>query len=188
MSRCLVNPHQAWHLRNNLARNCLVHRNGIVSHLDSNSDQGLVVKWRKLEIMATGPGGERVMTAMARVKAGESVFLRHAKDQKLFRKGEFVTFTVDEFGELCMTLFSFGQQLVQNKEQYGRSKGVRFDAPGSNAIGQSDTSVFLFYLTLVSIESILPQSSSVGGQTLHTRQFCSTTRYNTLTRVCRYVK
>jgi hypothetical protein len=123
----------------NLARNCLVHRHGVVSDYDSNSDEGLLVKWRRMEIVATGYRGERTITAMARVEAGESVMLRHAKAQKLFRKGEFLTFSVDEFGELCLTLFFFGNQLVQNIERYGRSKGVHFDAPRKNVTGQSDT-------------------------------------------------
>ena len=123
----------------NLARNCLVHRNGIVSDDDSNCEEGLLMKWRRMEIVATGYGGERVVTAMADVEAGENVVLRHAKAQKLFRKGELLTFGADEFGELCLTLFFFGNQLVQNIERYGRSKGIHFDAPRRNVTGQSDT-------------------------------------------------
>ncbi len=123
----------------NLARNCLAHRSGIVSDYDSNSEEGLMVRWRKMEIGATGSNGERIITAMARVEAGESVFLRYAKAQKLFKKGESVTFTVDEFGELCMTLFFFGSQLIHNMEQFGRSKGITFNISKENVTGQADS-------------------------------------------------
>jgi len=123
----------------NLARNCLVHRFGIVTEYDSNSAGGLLVQWSKMEIKVAGPSGERTVGAMARVEAGESVSLQYAKAKKLFKKGESVTFTVDEFSELCMTLLFFGMQFNHNLEQYGRSKGIHFNAPKDNVTRQADS-------------------------------------------------
>jgi hypothetical protein len=113
----------------NLARNCLVHRKGVVTEHDLNSDQGLLVRWRKMEIVVSGSSGERVISGEARVEAGETVSIRHAKSQKLFNKGELVSFTVDEFTELIWTLTLFGFQLAKSIEDHGRSHGVSFNSP-----------------------------------------------------------
>jgi hypothetical protein len=113
----------------NLARNCLVHREGVVTQHDLNSEEGLLVKWRKMEVVVSGPSGERLIAGEARVEAGEQVSLRHAKAQRLFKKGEVVAFTVDEFAELSLTLTLFGFQIANNIEDYGRSHGVSFDSP-----------------------------------------------------------
>jgi len=118
----------------NLARNCLVHREGVVTQHDLNSEEGLLVKWRKMEVVVSGPSGERLISSEARVEGGETVSLRHAKTQRLFRRGEVVAFTVDEFAELSLTFTLFGFQIAKNIEDYGRSHGVGFSTPdGSSA-------------------------------------------------------
>ena len=42
---------------------------------------------------------------------------RLVDDNKLFRVGEPVTFTAQEFSEICWTFLVFGQQLVANLQQ-----------------------------------------------------------------------
>jgi hypothetical protein len=115
----------------NRARNCLVHRRGIVSDLDVNSPDGLLVRWLKMELLIEGPSGQRSVIPPARAEAGETVSLRQAETTKLFRVGERVAFDAQEFSELCWTFFRFGQQLVSNLEAYGRARGVPFTEPGA---------------------------------------------------------
>lgn len=77
----------------NSARNCLVHRGGIVSDRDQNSDDGLVVEWTKLELRAGEPGRERVLNPPADVAKGEVISIRQTRTRKLFQLGETVTST-----------------------------------------------------------------------------------------------
>lgn len=112
----------------NKARNCMVHRNGIVSALDLNSDEGLLVRWIKMQIITKGPRGQRVVTGGDIIKAGESVSVQQEASQKLFLAGESISFTTDEFSELCFTTMLFGMQLVDNIDNYARAKGMRFDS------------------------------------------------------------
>jgi len=62
----------------NRARNCLVHRAGVVSAQHDANDSGkLRVFWRKSELIASGPAGERPVTESNPILAGgESLLLR----------------------------------------------------------------------------------------------------------------
>lgn len=111
----------------NAARNCLVHRRGVVSERDLSSDEGLLVKWVRLELIADGPDGSRALTSGDIVQAGEAVKIRRSRQEKLFPLGASVEFTNQEFAEVCWTLMVFAQVMVANLERYGRSIGVPFD-------------------------------------------------------------
>lgn len=113
----------------NDARNCLVHRRGIVADRDLNALDGLLVQWRKFELVVRGPGGERVIVPPATIQGGETLSGRQARASRLFRLGEGVSFSPQEFAELCWTLLWFGKALVQNVEAHGKAKGVKFTEP-----------------------------------------------------------
>ncbi|MFC2012629.1 hypothetical protein ACFLVU_05815 [Chloroflexota bacterium] len=111
----------------NKARNCMVHRNGIVSVLDKNSEDGLLVRWRKIQFIAKGPNGQRAVTGGSIVKAGEELSIQQVESHKLFLIGESISFPVEEFSELCLTVMLFGRQLVDNINNYGRTRGIQFN-------------------------------------------------------------
>ena len=94
------------------ARNCLVHRDGIVGGKDLklSGDHGLSVRWRKAELVA-GPGtDERVLQAGSHVDAGETVSVQFIDSEKSFAIGERVTFTVTEYVDISLTFLLFGLQ------------------------------------------------------------------------------
>lgn len=113
----------------NDARNCLVHRRGIVADRDLNMPDGLLVRWRKVELVVRGPGGERVIVPPATINAGEALAGREGKASKLFRLGESVSFSPQEFAEMCWTLLWFGKTIVQRLEAYGKEQSIRFTGP-----------------------------------------------------------
>lgn len=110
----------------NTARNCLVHRRGVVSDRDRNNDDGLLVEWTKLELRAGEPGRERALIPPADVAKGETISIYQKRTSKLFRLGETVAFGAQEFSEICWTFFLLGQSLTAKVESFGRAKGIKF--------------------------------------------------------------
>lgn len=115
----------------NKARNCLVHRRGIVSQADANDGNRLTVMWRGLEITATGAQGERnVIPGKTIVEGGEILQLGFVSGSKSFAHGESVSFSASEFSEISLTLYLFGEDLAKKVEEYGRKCGIKFREPG----------------------------------------------------------
>lgn len=110
----------------NTGRNCLVHRGGIVQAQDLDTQEGMLVRWRKWELVVVGVAGERVVTPPAVVSAGERAGLREVGSSRLFKLGDRVVFSTQEFSELCSTLFRFGQTLVASLEAYARARNIPF--------------------------------------------------------------
>jgi len=111
----------------NTARNCLVHRNGIVSGRDVNSPDGMLVQWRKMEIVVEGRAGRRAVVPPASLEKGELVTMQLVNTNKIFKLGEMVVFSAQEFSDVCLTLFFWGKNLVSLVEDYARKKGVPFN-------------------------------------------------------------
>ena len=112
----------------NAARNCLVHRAGIVSpEHDANVPEGLRVSWRRPELRAVGPAGERSIDESNRLlDAGGTLQMSVSDTCKLFRAGEKVSFTAQEFSYVCLTLILFGQELAQNTVAYAKNRSFPF--------------------------------------------------------------
>ena len=72
----------------NKARNCLVHRQGVVSRKDFHCDEGLLVQWQRLRLSVRGPGDERTITPPAELQTGEEVSLAFEKTSRLFGPGD----------------------------------------------------------------------------------------------------
>jgi hypothetical protein len=110
----------------NSARNCLVHRRGIVSERDSNDGQRLVVKWTKLALVTVEQDGDRELILPARVEAGTHIGVQNRPETAEFPLGSQVRFSVQQFSDICWTLFLFGESTRARVEQYGRNRGFRF--------------------------------------------------------------
>ena len=122
----------------NRARNCLVHRRGVVSTLDTKSDPSLTVAWRKLELVLMDDTGERVFVPPALVERDGEIGIREAGGSKVFALGEKVSFDAQEFSEICWTLFVFGQAIVTEldrrvRESVGSDR--QGDAPDTGSSG-----------------------------------------------------
>lgn len=112
----------------NAARNCLVHRRGIVRRKDLNTPEGLLVRWARLELIAESESGSRSLEPPKPiVKAGEKLSMRQAAGQKTFPLGHEVSFSTQEFAELSWTIFQAGRGAISILESYGRAKGITFD-------------------------------------------------------------
>lgn len=113
----------------NAVRNCLVHRGGIVGPIDVDNEGKLVVKWTRLAIIIRDSTGEREAVPPAKVEAGGEVSIQNMQTEKAFSLGRRITFGVQEFSDLCWTLFLFGSSTTQVVEKYGRARGIQFKNP-----------------------------------------------------------
>ena len=66
----------------NNARNCLVHRRGIISQRDLNSDDTMRVEWRKLHIFLQNQDGEHDLVIGQIVEKESAICLRVKDEQK----------------------------------------------------------------------------------------------------------
>jgi len=109
----------------NAARNCLVHRNGRVGQKDCNNGNVLTVSWYRLGIVAIAPdGAECEIGVGAVVEGGSKVAIKNLAATRDFAIGERVAFGVDEFSQICGTLFFFGGDIVEKVRKYGEALGV----------------------------------------------------------------
>jgi hypothetical protein len=116
----------------NAARNTLVHRNGIVSERDANTENGLLMRWEKLGAFLTKDGEEREVVPPMFVEAGAKIVVQSRPMEKLFALGGQIKVNVQEFADVCWTLFAFGESTKQLLEKHGRARGVVFSsAPGA---------------------------------------------------------
>ncbi len=119
-------PYERHFLSLNQARNCLVHRNGIVAPEDTNQEGRLVVTWRTVEFLAKPPGegDEIVIEGQTRLDAGWSVSLRSTDRERSFDVGKRIELTVPELYQSILTLHALASSLVKSIEAYGVSQGV----------------------------------------------------------------
>jgi hypothetical protein len=124
----------------NKARNCLVHRMGIVCEQDVDSNNELVVLWRTFEIQAESPDGSEdfVIDSPGMVlQEGWKVSSRITDKRKIFKLGERFQFSYREITDTIFSLIVFSSMMVQAVEQYGRSVGIAMSPPSDVAAQQS---------------------------------------------------
>lgn len=110
----------------NKTRNCLVHRNGIVTELDVTANGKLILEWAALVLVVKDNSGEREIVPPAVVEAGGTLSVRNRPYAKEFAVGEEILLTTAEFSGICWTLFTFGNFCAQLLEQFGKSRGITF--------------------------------------------------------------
>lgn len=115
------------------ARNCLVHRAGVVTSHDATSGAGLELKWRTLAVILTGPTGEREVELPAVAEAGTTVAVGVRPRSKTFGPGATITVTSAEFAQVCWTLFLFAVELAKALEVRGRALGFEFSQNAGTA-------------------------------------------------------
>jgi hypothetical protein len=125
-----LDPDLVGHLRTiNDARNCLVHRQGIVQERDVNEDGALRVSWRRLALVIQGPEGERPGFPGAIVEVGETLCVSNRNVSKLFPLGTAISFSVQEFADVCWSLFLLGLSTVKLIEDWARGRGIDMQMP-----------------------------------------------------------
>ena len=126
----LLDPDLVGHLRTiNNARNCLVHRQGIVQERDVNEDGALRVSWRRLALVIQGPEGERAGFPGAIVDVGETLYVSIRDVSKLFPLGNAISFSVQEFADICWSLSLLGLSTTKLIEDWARERGIELQMP-----------------------------------------------------------
>ena len=110
----------------NQARNCLVHRRGVVSSRDTNEKDKLVVKWRIMQLVASPPDGneEIPIHEPTTVEGGWSIGVKFQDRFRAFEIGQRITLQAVELYQSIFTLYSFASELVKSIEAYGVAQGV----------------------------------------------------------------
>jgi hypothetical protein len=109
----------------NFARNCLVHRNGIVTNHDLNSGDKLVVKWSRIAILIQSKDGEKefLQGKTVTVNTGEMIEIQNKDEFKQFALGQRIQFSPQEFADITWGLFRFGSNVVMKINEYGLTNG-----------------------------------------------------------------
>ncbi|MDH4187749.1 MAG: hypothetical protein OEV08_12210 [Nitrospira sp.] len=120
----------------NKARTCVVHRLGTVSALDIDETGILRLSFQHAQFVARGQktGRELVIDRPGIVTTEESMLdLRFIEIERLFQPGERVRLRTHELYDTIITLWRFGMAAAQAVEAYGRSLGIQFPPPPSEA-------------------------------------------------------
>lgn len=112
----------------NAARNCLVHRLGVVSEADVDEDGTLSVLWADIRVEAASPDSRSVVVVEEprEFDAGWSLQLVIEPTTRIYRIGDHIHFT---YRELLGALFShqlFINTLTLSVQQYAESLGFQF--------------------------------------------------------------
>lgn len=114
----------------NAARNCLVHRRGIVGEDDCKNGQPMALRWLRPVLHARAPDGTvselRPTTA---VVGGTEVFFITVPEERAFAIGERFTITANEFASVWWTIRTFGLAVTEALVAFAKTKGITFAEP-----------------------------------------------------------
>ena len=115
----------------NAARNCFVHRGGVVSKVDLDSSGSLVLRWRQLAPFVVEDGTEKPLVLPYLVESGSQIGVKVEPRERSFAEGEQLQVGLEDFSGICWTLFTIAQACGQDLETYGRDKGFEISARAS---------------------------------------------------------
>lgn len=113
----------------NAARNCLVHRHGVVQEADKNTNDGLRVQWTRPALKVEGKLGSHPLVLGDTVNAGERIVFAQEKASKVFAVGQRVEFGVQEFSDLCWTYYIACLRIVEAVKNFGEAMGIKHREP-----------------------------------------------------------
>jgi len=104
------------------ARNCLVHRDGIVFDDDKTEADGLVVRWPAQDVTLSNPGGSPTAVTQpgAELKLGGSFEVRTVTRTRVFPAGKRIVFTTQELNEIGSFLSAFTIDLAFRAQKRAR--------------------------------------------------------------------
>lgn len=120
----------------NKARTCVVHRLGTVSALDVDETGNLKITFQHAKFVARGQetGQELVIDKPGVVVTEDSMLeLQFVENQRTFQLGQRVRLEAHELYDTIITLWRFGMATAQALEAYGKSLGLQFPPPPSEA-------------------------------------------------------
>ncbi len=113
----------------NDARNCIVHREGIVTGMDVGSDGQLTVSWSRLALMARSPDGleDRPIEGPLVVEAEWSIVVSTRLTSRTFAPGEHVIFSFDDLVGMIWSHVYFVNTIAESVQSYAEGLGVVFE-------------------------------------------------------------
>jgi hypothetical protein len=108
----------------NTARNCLVHRAGIVTNEDVTTGGVLKVTWRAADFFIETESGDKPLVVNQVVEEGGMLSIRFFDTEKIFQFGERIRFTAAEFSEMCWTSILFAIHVGEKMTELGIARGA----------------------------------------------------------------
>lgn len=122
----------------NLARNCIVHRDGIVTELDLNDGDMLTLTFLKIGLAAVAPNGEsRPITEPQVLEGGSTVQVSIGPTKRTFAVGERMLLTYDELIGAFLSLQQYINTIASSLQTFGESLGLKFPETQLNSRGHS---------------------------------------------------
>lgn len=110
----------------NKARNCLVHRGGVISKEDLTDGQSLVLTWVQFQLLLRDEDGERPAVIGAFQAKAAEVFLRRSLSQKRFPAFSRVVLTPEEFADITWSLAVTGIEFAAALRTRAEAEGLSF--------------------------------------------------------------
>lgn len=109
----------------NAARNCLVHRAGVVSLVDLKDRKALELRWLRLALMLRDHAGERE-AVMGEVVGPCEYYCKLAVASKAFLPGQVLTLSPSEFADVAWSFVLTSLDVVQALERRAKDAGLQF--------------------------------------------------------------
>lgn len=112
----------------NAARNCLVHRYGVVTEEDVlPGDDCLTLKWITFVTYVENDGVLTELVPPMTIEGRSSIQVKLVERSKAFGVGEHVSVSAKEFNEICMSFYQFSVTCSQLLRKHGTSMGIVFN-------------------------------------------------------------
>lgn len=118
----------------NAARNCLVHRRGLVGERDLGTANALCVAWSRPSAVARLPDGTEVAVRPGIELPGETeLSIRYKATARVFRLGDRIQFSAEDFAGIWMSVSHFGEISTQLLRKKAEGHGFVFSPDGDAA-------------------------------------------------------
>jgi hypothetical protein len=108
----------------NAARNCFVHRDGVVGEKDLDETGQLTVDFRRLSLVV-GPSDAPIEISLPYTgQEGDELRIRERDASKSFSLGQLVSFDSADFSGFCWTMHRFGVYMEKVMLEYCKSHGI----------------------------------------------------------------
>lgn len=108
----------------NKARNCFVHRSGIVSQRDLTNENTLEISYRRMAMLLQNEDGVKDLVIGQVVEKDSVIAVRNQDETIAFNLGSKIELKPKEFTDIIWCLFLFGNSLVQKMSAYGLQNGL----------------------------------------------------------------
>lgn len=119
----------------NSARNCLVHREGVVGPKDVGERDALVVRWQPVEVWFRGQDGEEIpVTIGMRTPSPGQLVAKVTPVERRFELGARVTFSTSDLSGIWLTLNLFSHGTARRVTAFAESRGFDMSGGGNGCV------------------------------------------------------